>query len=396
MIQTSLQKIAAKETRLCIGLMSGTSMDGIDTALVKISGSGLAARIALAGWMTVPYPRGLKKRLHEIIAADALPLSECSQMNFLLGELFAEAALKLLKQCGKPAESIDLIGSHGQTVWHNPAREKLYSRSIRSTLQLGEPAVIQARTGIVTVADFRVKDVALGGSGAPLVPYFDYLLFRSRTENRGLLNIGGIANITVIPARARQGQVFAFDTGPGNMLIDQLMTVLFGKNRDTDGRTAAKAPPNKSLLAHMMRHSYIRIPPPKSTGREMFGAQYAGRILSRAEKAGCTREEVISTVTEFTARSIARNYILHIEPECRINRIIMSGGGVHNRELVRRLENSLPGIPVETTDAHGIPSGIKEAVAFAVFASETVSGNAITLPRVTGAEKASISGKIVL
>ena len=375
--------------------MSGTSMDGVDAALVRITGSGLNTKLTLIDWQTFPYPRGLKEQLLECIAADSIALSTLSQLNFLIGELFANAVEKLLEKCRVDRKNVDLIGTHGQTVWHNPELQKVFKKQIRSTLQIGEPSVIQARTGIITVADFRVKDVALRGSGAPLIPYCDYLLFRSKNEHRGMLNIGGIANITVVPANADKNQVYAFDTGPGNMLIDQLMQELYGKKSDRDGRIAKKAQPDRRLLSKLMKYPFISKSPPKSTGREEFGAGYVKKIREWAENLKLNSEEIISTVTEFTAKSIAKNCGLFIKPHHKLHRLIVSGGGVHNRELMHRLRRYFPDTEVETTDKYGIPPDSKEAVAFALFASETVAGNPVNIPGVTGAQSPAILGKII-
>ncbi|MFC1476935.1 anhydro-N-acetylmuramic acid kinase [candidate division KSB1 bacterium] len=391
-----LKKVLSKKTHLCIGLMSGTSMDGVDAALVRVNGAGTGTTLELLDGISHPYPNGLKNRLHSLMNADYIPLSEISQMNMLIGELFADAAITLMRKCGTEANEVDLIGSHGQTFWHNPIEEKLFGRQIRSTLQLGEPSVIQARTGIVTVADFRMKDVAFGGEGAPLIPYFDYILLRSNIENRAALNIGGIANITVLPAKGPLEDVFAFDTGPGNMLIDQLMMVLYKRESDFDGFYARKSEPNKLLLQKMMQHRHIKKQPPKSTGREVFGIRYVNKVQFWAERFKCKREEIISTVTEYTAWSIYKNYELFIKPEYPLNRIIVSGGGVHNTELFERVKFYFSPLKVESIENYGIPPDIKEAVAFALFAHETVLGNPIALQKVTGAEQSGLCGKIVV
>ncbi|MFC1732056.1 anhydro-N-acetylmuramic acid kinase [candidate division KSB1 bacterium] len=392
----SLESLRSKKVKLVAGLMSGTSMDGVDAALVKITDSGMSASLQVIDWITCPYPRGLKKRLLSCINAPDKPVAEISQLNFLLGELFADAVLSLLEKCGKRPDEIDLIGSHGQTLWHNPEKETLFGKQTTSTLQLGEPSVIQARTGVVTVADFRSKDVALGGEGAPLMPYFDYLYLRSTDENRGALNLGGIANISVMPAGGGLHDVFAFDTGPANMLIDQLMERLFRRKNDNEGKTAAKTAPNCPLFYRMICHDYIEKTPPKSTGREMFGAEYVEKVLGWAGELSCAKSEIISAALEFTVRSIKKNYELFIKPTCILDRIIVSGGGTHNREMMCRLENLFKPVKIDTIDRYGIPSDIKEAAAFAVYANEALHGNPINLPQVTGAKKSGISGKIIM
>ncbi|MCP4723385.1 MAG: anhydro-N-acetylmuramic acid kinase [bacterium] len=391
-----LKNILKKKERLCIGLMSGTSMDGVDTALVKITGSGKGSKIRILDYFTYPYPNGLKNRLLKMIRSEIAPLSEVGNMNFLVGEIFADAVQQLISLSGLKTDDIDLIGSHGQTLWHQPAKRKLLGKMIGSTLQIGEPSVIQARTGIITIADFRTKDMALGGEGAPLIPYFDHLMFSSEKENTGLLNLGGIANITVIPAGSNIDEVYAFDTGPGNMVIDSAAKILFDKTRDTDGKISSSAEPDKGLLRKMSANRFIRKSPPKSTGREEFGLDYTNRIIDWGTELSCTKAVIVSTITEFTALSIYKNYEKFIKEKCPLRKIIVSGGGVYNQELMDRIRNYLAGVDIESIDDHGIPPDIKEAVAFAVFANETISGNPVNLPAVTGAEKSSISGKIII
>ncbi len=377
-------------------------MDGIDTALVRIDGSGPGLKAQLVDWLTTPYPRGLKSQLLDMISAEKTSLNDISQLNFLIGDFFADSVLELLRNTGTAPEDVDLVGSHGQTVWHQPENEMIFEKKIHSTMQIGEPSVIRARTGIITVADFRVMDIALGGEGAPLIPYFDYLFLRSETENRASLNLGGIANFTVIPAGAELNEIYAFDTGPANMLIDLLTKHLFNKEFDEDGKIATLSPSNAKLLSKMKRHPFIAKTPPKSTGREMFGSEYADKILRWAKDMNCSDTEIISTAVEFTVQSIKKNYEQFIQPDYPLKKIIMNGGGTKNKELMKRLMESFRGntgeggINLVLIDDSGIPADIKEAVAFAVYASETVCGNPVSLPRVTGARSSGISGKIIL
>jgi anhydro-N-acetylmuramic acid kinase len=395
-VTNALETIRKKKTKLCIGLMSGTSLDGIDAALVKITGSGITANLSLIDWKIYPYPGGLQEQIQAHIHRNSIKLSGFSQLNFLLGELYAQAALKILKKNGVTTDRVDLVGCHGQTVWHEPKPQNLYGKQIRSTLQLGEPSVIQVRTGIVTVADFRVKDVALGGEGAPLIPYFDYVMFRSERENRGILNIGGIANFTVVPKNSPLSRVYGFDSGPGNILIDRLMQNYFNTAFDRSGRISRKHSPDRKLLSKMMRHSFIVRKPPKTTGREEFGDAYVEKVMQWGKALKLKPEQVLSTVTEFTAGSIAKNYDLHIRRHHKLDRIIVSGGGVHNPEIMKRLRSSIPGCVIETSDVYGIPPDCKEAVAFAFFANETVAGIPSHIPGVTGAKTSGILGKIIL
>lgn len=394
-----LKSLILKKTKLCIGLMSGTSMDGVDAALVRITGSGLKSKIEAIDGITYPYPKGLKEELTKYISSDSIELSALSQLNFLIGEIFADAVIDLVKKTGYDSSDIDLIGSHGQTIWHNPVRRNLHGRQIGSTLQIGEPSVINARTGIVTVADFRVKDVAFGGGGAPLIPYFDYLIFQSKSENRGILNIGGIANITVIRKNSQVYDTIAFDTGPGNMIIDELMRILFDREMDTNGTVAQMTKPDGKLLEHLMGHSFITLNPPKSTGREVFGKKYVNKILNLGGNRNLKSAVIVSTAVEFTVSSVVKNYELFIKPVCSLDRLIVSGGGARNSEIMKRLKERLTGVTVETLDQSkdfDLPSDYKEAVAFAFFANEAVAGNPANIPGVTGARSPAILGKIIM
>lgn len=394
-----LQSLISKKTKLCIGLMSGTSMDGVDAALVRISGSGLQSKIETIGGIMHPYPKGLKDELTDHIASDSIELSTLSQLNFVIGEVFTEAVFALIKKTDHETSDIDLVGSHGQTIWHNPVRKNLYGYQTGSSLQIGEPSVINARTGIVTVADFRMKDIAFGGSGAPLIPYFDYLTGSSKTENRGFLNIGGIANITVVRKNSQVYDTIAFDTGPGNIIIDALMSILFDKDMDRNGATAQKAKPDGQLLEYLMKHPFITLDPPKSTGREDFGKKYVNKLLDMGGKRNLNSEVMVSTAVEFTVSSIVKNYEQYIKPKCSLDRLVVSGGGARNKEIMNRLGQKLTGIIVETMDQStifDIPSDYKEAIAFAFFANEAVSGNPANIPGVTGARSPVILGKIIV
>ena len=342
------------------GLISGTSADGIDVAVVDIDDRG----IRVVGAKTVPYPLGVRDAILSVTNP-----ADVSRLNFLLGELFAEA----LQHAGVPLESIELIGSHGQTIFHEGEPAEFLGRRIASTLQIGEASVILARTGIETIADFRAADIAQGGKGAPLVPLLDYRLFRHPEIARVALNIGGIANITVIPAGAKPEDVVAFDTGPGNMVVDALAPPF-----DRDGLLARARIVDAALLAKLLDNPYYRREPPKSCGREQYGAEFV-------RDTGID----VATATELTARTIALAIARY--PDTR--EVIASGGGVHNLYLMERLRALLA--PRLTTSAEfGIDVDAKEAVLFALLAFETRQRRAGNLPSATGARKPSILGKI--
>jgi anhydro-N-acetylmuramic acid kinase len=344
--------------------MSGTSLDGIDVAIVEIRGR----RINSVGFQSTPYPQAVRRAL-----LGALDVERISGLNFRLGELYALAVLEAIKRFG----SVDLIGCHGQTIYH---------RGRVHTLQIGEPAVIADRTGVPVVSNFRARDIAAGGEGAPLVPFVDYWLFRHRQRVRVALNIGGIANVTIIPPSAETENVTAFDTGPGNMVIDAL-AIEFTHGRQTfdrDGRIAASGRINRKLLSQLLRDSYYRRPGPKSAGREQYGAAF----VERMKESEPSFENLIATATVLTATTIAR--ALHgIEGD-----LIVSGGGVHNRQLMAEIAAFLPQMHIATAADYGIDPDAKEAIAFAVLAHQTWHGRPSNLPSATGARRNVVLGSI--
>jgi anhydro-N-acetylmuramic acid kinase len=345
------------------GLISGTSLDGIDVAVIDI-GDGMHV-VATA---TVPYPPDVRAAILSVSNA-ATHTSTIARLNFLLGELFAEA----LERTGVPMETIQLIGSHGQTIFHEGEPVEFCGRKIASTMQIGEAAVIAERTGIQTIADFRPSDMAAGGKGAPLVPFLDFELFRHPENARIALNIGGIANITVIPANAKPEDVIAFDTGPGNMVMDAVAPPF-----DRDGERARAGKVNTSLLERLLADPYYRRDPPKSSGREQYGDDFV-----RASNID------IATATELTALTIA----MAIERYPGTREVIVSGGGAHNGYLMERLR-ALVRARVTTSAEFGIGVDSKEAILFALLAYQTFHGRAGNIPSATGARKPMILGKI--
>ncbi len=389
-----LLSLSEKKVKKVVGLMSGTSADGVDAVLAEIKNSGKSTKIKQLSFLTFPYSARLKNYILKNSDEKSASLEDITRLNVLLGEYFADAALKIIKISGHKSRDIDLIGSHGQTIAHFPKKKKMFDKNIRATLQIGDPTIISKRTGIVTVGDFRIADIAVGGSGAPLVPYFDYIMLRSKKYNRGLLNIGGISNITVIPKKCDLKNIFAFDTGPGNMLIDILMQKLFHKGYDDHGQTAYKGKINTSLLRSMMSHKYLKQDFPKSTGREMFGDKYSELILKRSEK--ILKLDILTTVSEFTALTIYDAYLKFISPRVTLDEIFVSGGGVHNPYLLNSLSKYFNKIKIKRIEKIGFSSDAKEAVCFAVLANETVSGNCANVVGATGAKYETILGKICL
>ena len=350
------------------GLISGTSIDGIDVAVVDFE-----EKLSIVVLRTIPYPEGVREAVLDVSNAST-HTARIARMNFLIGELFAEA----VKSCGVPLDSIDLIGSHGQTIFHEGDPVEVCGRAIASTMQIREPAVIAERTGIPVVADFRPADIAAGGKGAPLVPFVDYLLFRSETIGRVALNIGGIANITVIPAGARAEDVIAFDTGPGNMILDGLTG-----SYDKGGALARAGRVDHALLDRLLSNPYFALPPPKTAGREQYGKEFLASLPPLSV------EDLLATATELTVRSIARA----VNGYPRIDEVIVSGGGAHNTFMMERLRAELRAV-LKTSADFGIDVDGKEAIAFAILAHETWQRRPSNLPSATGARRAAILGKI--
>lgn len=374
------------------GLMSGTSADGVDVAIVRFTPGPRGLRLRLLGFRTYPYPPGFRRLLLNNSDPATAKLDQISTLNILTAELFSDAVSNLAFSLGMSLRDIGFIGSHGQTVCHIPGKRKMFGHEIRSTLQIGHPSVIAKRTGVTTVGDFRVADVALGGSGAPLVPLCDYLIYRSPDLNRAALNVGGIANITILPRRCAPGRVRAFDTGPGNMMIDLLAEQYYGKSFDRGGEIALRGRIVPSLLKRLSAHPYTRLAPPKSTGREMFGEAFVRDLLRRFR--GERKEDVIATVTEFTALSVYMNCLLHVRKKDFPGELIVSGGGVRNRYLLDALRRYFHPVPVIVADETGIPSDAKEAICFALLAWRTLRGKPGNLPSVTGAGRSAVLGVI--
>jgi anhydro-N-acetylmuramic acid kinase len=378
-------RVAVQKSRVVVGLMSGTSHDGVDAVVAKIAGLGAKARVKLLGHSRMPYPKRLRERVAE--AFNGTTESVC-RLNFELGEFFAKAALKAISEAGLGPDQVDLIGSHGQTVHHIPPA----GGRPGSTLQIGEGAVIARRTGALTVTDFRPADIAAGGHGAPLVPYADWVLFRETGKVVTLQNIGGISNVTVVTDRL--DGVTGFDTGPGCSLLDETVKILSSgkKSYDSGGRMATSGRLIPDLLQKMLVNPYFKQRPPKSTGRELFGRGLAEDVIRR--NGGVNGADILCTLTHLTARSIYDAYIRFVLPVHGVERVILAGGGARNGFLVELLRELFGEVPVVLIDGFGIPAEAREALCFAVLANETVSGNPSNVPSATGAAYPAILGKI--
>lgn len=385
-----------KQSTVVVGLMSGTSLDGIDAAVVSIEGRGLAASVKLLHFYSVPYDDELRERLKKLCTVEQSSVDLVCGMNVYLAEQFALAVIEAVRSAGMKLEEVDLISSHGQTVWHIPQADAGDPHLVRSTLQLGDLSVLAKKTGRMVVGDFRPADMAVGGQGAPLAPYGDLILFRHPEKGRLLQNIGGIGNCTALPPAAEPEAVFAFDTGPGNMVIDQTVYLLSGgrMSYDNGGAWAAQGTADEALVDEMMEHPYFALQPPKSTGREVFGKAYAGQFVTNAQQRGLSDADIVATATAFTARTIAEGYNRYVFPACRIDEVIVSGGGAHNATLMAMLQQLLPEQRVLTSGELGFSDDAKEAVIFALLGNDFMHGITNNLPSATGAARSTVMGKL--
>ncbi len=373
---------------LAVGLMSGTSLDGIDAVLCDICGSGNTTRIKQLEFTTLPLSSEIKEKIKRCCNNQATVAQVCS-LNFELGELFAKAVQSVCKQYGVKTTQLGFIASHGQTIYHIPRKTSDYAAS---TLQIGESAVIAQRCGCPCIANFRVKDMAAGGEGAPLVPFSEYILYSKKDEAVALQNIGGIGNVTVLPANGSIDDVFAFDTGPGNMVIDEAMQCLFNLAYDDNGTIASKGKLIEPLMEQLKKDSYLSLVPPKTTGREVYGSNYTHQLLNQYNT--CNPEDIIATLTWFTAYSIAENYRRFILDKHDVKKVILGGGGAHNASLRHFLANELPGIAVLTQEDLGYSSDAKEAIAFVILGNETLHHQFSNVPKATGAKQKVILGNV--
>ena len=384
-----LGRLVRPGPRVVVGLMSGTSLDGVDAAVVRVEGTAADGSLGVEtlGFRSEPYGPALRDAIGACAEAATSDVRAVSQLHARLGERFAEVARAALDAAGLAAGALDLVGSHGQTVQHVPEAEDYAGAPTRSTLQVASPAVIAARLGVPVVADFRAGDLALGGQAAPLAPYLDGALFAHPAETRVLLNLGGIANLTVLPPGGPARS--AFDTGPANMVIDALAQRA-GLPYDEGGRLGARGTPDERALAELLAAPFFAQPPPKSTGREDFGAAFVDRLAALVADPADT----VATATALTARSVAQAVRRHVGPAPA--RVIASGGGVHNPTLMAMLADALGGTPLETTAVHGLDPDAKEAVLFAVLAHEWANGVRTGLPAVTGASAPAFQGSLTL
>lgn len=383
-----LEALRAKSPRFIIGLMTGTSCDGVDAVLVRIKGTGPQLAMKLVAYENIPYEDNLRLRLLN----EHMSVKDVCLLNFEVGEKLAEAVLLMKEKAAAEDIAVDFVASHGQTVAHFPPPANMPS----GTLQIGEPAVIAERTGLPVVSDFRSRDMAAGGQGAPLVPYADWLLWRSKKEDRTVacLNIGGIANFTVVTPDFND--IIAFDTGPGNMAIDGAVRLLTrGKqNYDDGGKSAAKGVIIDEFMEYLLDHPYFEKDIPKSTGREEFGDEAYLRDAIAARRNDYSDEDLIATVTAAVSQSIVDAYERYIRPQYDVQHLVVGGGGAMNKTLMRGIKDGLAGLPVFKSDQFGIPHGAREAICFAILGNETICNTPANVPQATGARHPCILGKI--
>jgi len=384
-----------KKNMIVAGVMSGTSADGINVALVRMVWD--RPSFELLGHTECPYPKKVRAAVLAAMNASRASVADLSRLNFLLGELYSEAVLATER---KLRLKVDLVACHGQTLYHQGQASRFLGRKVAATWQTGEGAIIAARVGTPVVSDFRPADMAAGGQGAPLVPFLDYVLFRGARVGRIVQNIGGIANLTAIPAGADSTDVIAFDTGPGNMVIDAVTQQLFGQQFDRGGRIAASGKVLDRVIQELLRNNFFRKKPPRSAGREEFGREFVSEVIRRCGRS--RKQDAVATATALTARSIAdavRRFVLGIstgERHSVFQEVILSGGGAKNSTLVAMLTKALAalGLRLRLSDEFGLPSAAKEAVAFAILAHETWHRRPSNLPSATGAKRAAVLGKI--
>lgn len=370
---------------IAIGLMSGTSLDGVDAVLVEIKDE----KYTQLKFITMPYEKSFKERILKNLSDKTAKLSEISSLNFELGYKFVEAIDLLLKDTRYSYDDIDFVASHGQTIWHDPKGVKC-SNAVPSTLQIGEPSVISYKTGIKTISNFRTMDVAAGGEGAPLVPYSEYLLYRSEIKNIVLQNIGGISNLTYLPKNCCIDEVYSFDTGPGNIMIDYFTNKYFNKPFDENGDIASSGNIVNEILEYLQQDKFLYINPPKSTGREQYSVEYMEELSNKLNFDIYKKEDIICTFAYFTAYSISYHYLNYLK---NIDLVIVNGGGAHNKYILKIIKE-LTNLKIITGEEYGINSDSKEALAFVVLGHQTLLGKPSNVKSVTGANEYVVLGNV--
>lgn len=371
-----------------VGIMSGTSLDGIDVVVAEVERVNEYIQINQLAFQTFPYPKNLLDKVKNAIESDVSIAHICS-LNIELSHAYADCVLSLLKSSNIALKDIDFIASHGQTMFHITEDTNHF---VKSTLQLGDGPTLANKLQTTVINNFRTADMVHDGQGAPLVPYVDYVLFKDKHKNRALLNIGGISNVTVIPKQALESDVKAFDIGPGNMMIDDAMSLLFNQKYDDQGLTAKKGHIHHALLEELNHHPFITLSPPKSTGREQFGRQYTKELIKKYEH--IAPEDIIHTLTIFSATSISHSLKRFVEPNVKLDELFISGGGVHNVFFMEKLKEMMPSMDIKSIEALHMSSDAKEAIAFLILGFETLHMRPNNMPSATGATKKTILGQV--
>ncbi len=375
--------------KMAVGVMSGTSLDGIDVVLASIEGSYQKTRVQMLAYELFPFSSELKLKIKDAMRNETTSLPLITSLNMELGYAFGYAAKSLVEKEGYSLDQINFVASHGQTIWHINEDDGKY---VKSSLQLGDGSAIASIVKTTVVSNFRLADIASGGIGAPLVPYVDYLLFSDQKKSRSLHNLGGISNMTVLKANGTEDDVFAFDTGPANLMIDQAMMTLYGKPYDDNGNVARSGEVITDMLYELMSHPYLKMEPPKSTGRELFGDHYTEMILNRYKEH--KKEDIVRTLTQFTADSIVKAYHGDVLNHIKLDEIIFSGGGAYNSYLLELIENELKPIQIKKLEDYHYDSKAKEALAFLVLGNETLNHQPSNMLGATGAKHKAILGQI--
>ena len=374
---------------LAVGLMSGTSLDGVDTVLCEISGQDESTKVKQLYFKTYDIPESLRTKIRKCCSRELIPVDLICSLNFELGYLFADSVKSLCKDANVKLEDLSFIASHGQTIFHIP---KPYDDYVPSTLQIGEAAIIANECKTKVISNFRVMDMAVGGEGAPLVPYSEYVLYADENQAVALQNIGGIGNVTFLPKKGDFTKVIAFDTGPGNMMIDAAVQRLYGEKFDKNGEYASKGKLIPLLAEELKKHPYFVLDIPKTTGREMFGEHYTYALLEKYQD--YSKNDIIFTLTWFTAYSIAYHYKKYFIHHHNLDKCIISGGGAYNECLINLIKRELPEFEILIQEDLGYSSEAKEAIAFVILGNQTYHMRPSNVPSATGARKSVILGQI--
>ena len=374
---------------LAVGLMSGTSLDGVDTVLCEITGYDESTQVKQLNFITVDIPESLRTKIRKCCSRELIPVDLICSLNFELGYLFADAVKRICKESNVRLEDLSFIASHGQTIFHIP---KAYDDYVPSTLQIGEAAIIANECKTDVISNFRVMDMAVGGEGAPLVPYSETLLYGEDHQAVALQNIGGIGNVTVLPKKGDEKKVIAFDTGPGNMMIDEAVRTFYGEKYDKDGFYARQGKMIPQLAEELKKHPYFKMDLPKTTGREMFGEHFTRGLIEKYRSHDAN--DIIHTFTWFTAYSIAYHYKKHLIGAYDLKKCIIGGGGAYNSYLLELIQKEMPEVQVITQEEHGFSSEAKEALAFVILGNQTYHRRPSNVPSATGAKKSVILGQI--